>query len=322
MQLMQLRPSHNLMPCSPEYVLMGLLPHRSVTALLTRKLILLSRPFSLSFTNGVLPAAITFTRASTGMYYDSGGVLQTAAINAPRFDSDPTTHAPKGLLIEPVATNICLSSSLFNVADWVPGNIVAAAPVVTANAVLGPNGLLEADQIDYPAVGAAQASNLTQQIAVTAAAYAFSPWLRGAVGGEAIYLVATPDGVTWISAGRLVLTTSWQRYLVTDTLSATGWYFNIGSDFRIPSWATTSAQTIYAWGADLKLGSVASSHVPTTTAAVTRSADVASFTVPNNVSRLLYTFDDDSTQSVAVSPGAYTIPTNLNRPWIKRIART
>lgn len=66
---------------------------------------------SFNFTSGVLDSQITFTRASTGTYFDSTGALQSAAINAPRFDYNPTTLQPLGLLIEEQRTNRLLGSA-------------------------------------------------------------------------------------------------------------------------------------------------------------------------------------------------------------------
>ena len=60
-------------------------------------------------------------------------------------------------------------------------------------------------------------------------------------------------------------------------------------------------------------------HLHRCAAAVTRAADSAVFTIPAGIGHLTYTFDDNSTQLVAVSPGSYTIPTSLNRPNIKSI---
>lgn len=55
---------------------------------------------------------ITFTRSTTGTYTDSAGVLQSAAINVPRFDYNPSTFVAKGLLIEETRTNILVNSLL------------------------------------------------------------------------------------------------------------------------------------------------------------------------------------------------------------------
>jgi len=62
-------------------------------------------------TPGTLNPAITFTRASTGTYFDSAGVMQTAAVNAPRWDYDPVTLQLRGLLIEEARTNLLLNSA-------------------------------------------------------------------------------------------------------------------------------------------------------------------------------------------------------------------
>lgn len=53
---------------------------------------------------------ITFSRSTTGTYVDSNGIIQTAAIDAPRFDHDPTTGESLGLLIEEGRTNLLLNS--------------------------------------------------------------------------------------------------------------------------------------------------------------------------------------------------------------------
>jgi hypothetical protein len=66
----------------------------------------------LSFVGGTLDPRITFTRAAgPATYFDAAGVLQTAGTNVPRFDFDPVTHAPRGLLIEEPRTNLLLNSA-------------------------------------------------------------------------------------------------------------------------------------------------------------------------------------------------------------------
>ena len=64
-----------------------------------------------SLTDAVTGASlVTFTRASSGTYTDSAGVLQTAATDVPRFDHDPTTGESLGLLVEEQRTNLLLRS--------------------------------------------------------------------------------------------------------------------------------------------------------------------------------------------------------------------
>jgi len=66
----------------------------------------------------------TFSRASIGTYFDSSGVLQTTPSGTPRFDHDPVTHAPKGILIEETRTNLIKRSSEFDDPTWIKQAIV------------------------------------------------------------------------------------------------------------------------------------------------------------------------------------------------------
>lgn len=53
---------------------------------------------------------ITFSRASTGTFVGSDGLIQTAASGVPRFDHDPSTGESLGLLVEESRTNVLLNS--------------------------------------------------------------------------------------------------------------------------------------------------------------------------------------------------------------------
>lgn len=81
----------------------------------------------LSFlTSGALDPRITFTRASTATYFNSAGVMQTAAANAPRWDYNPGTLALQGLLIEEARTNVLLNSAVLTTQSvTVPASVQA-----------------------------------------------------------------------------------------------------------------------------------------------------------------------------------------------------
>ena len=148
-------------------------------------------------------------------------------------------------------TNLLVRSKEFDSASWGKGGITAAAPTVTANAGAAPDGTSTADKIDFPAVpGAGQMSVISQAALVTAAVHTMSVWLKGVVGGETLYICATPDGVTYYRQP-VTLSTSWQWFvLVTGNLTATNWYFEIGVDRRDAGQAAVNSQfSIYAWGA-------------------------------------------------------------------------
>lgn len=201
----------------------------------------------------------------------------TAARFAVPLDHDPVTLDPLGVLIEEQRTNLALRSGELQTSPWVGGNINVAAPVVTANATVAPNGTTTATQLAFPAISSSAHTSIHwQSIAVTAAVYTLSVWLKGTVGGEVVYLQTTTDGVTFYKT-TCTLTTSWVRYtLTTGTLTATGWSLAIGIDRRDATQANQSAQTIYAWGAQLEAGAFPTSYIPTVASAVTRAADALS----------------------------------------------
>lgn len=60
--------------------------------------------------SGSLPKGITLSRSTSGTYFDNTGTRQVAAPNQPRFDYDPVTLQPLGLLIESTRTNFLLNS--------------------------------------------------------------------------------------------------------------------------------------------------------------------------------------------------------------------
>lgn len=64
--------------------------------------------FALDFTQGrtALPSVVTLIRSTTATYFDATGVMQTAAANAARFDYDPVTRSPKGILLEEARPNL------------------------------------------------------------------------------------------------------------------------------------------------------------------------------------------------------------------------
>jgi hypothetical protein len=228
---------------------------------------------NLNFMGAPLDPRITFTRASTATYTDASGTIQTVAVNTPRWDYDPATHALRGVLIEEARTNLALNSANLSVAPWTPIGISGpVAPTVTANAAVAPDGTSTATRAAYPAVGSG-VSSINNNIAIAAGVYTFSVWARGAVGGEKIWLSTTPDAVTYYRTP-MVLTTSWQRFTLTSgSLAAGTQVMLLGVDMRDAPQTAQPAQTVYLWGAQCELGAFGTSYIPTTSATVTRSVD-------------------------------------------------
>ncbi|WP_350649533.1 putative phage tail protein [Pseudomonas sp. HY13-MNA-CIBAN-0226] len=71
---------------------------------------------------------ITFTRSTAAGRWNALGEYEMIGINQPRFDYDPVTHAPLGLLIEESRTNIYSFSQAFSNAAWSKGLATITTP--------------------------------------------------------------------------------------------------------------------------------------------------------------------------------------------------
>lgn len=235
---------------------------------------------------GVYGAAldgVTFTRSTTGTYFGATGTMQTAAINAPRFEYDPVSRRPLGLLIEESRGNDILYSDDFrdtasagSARPW-----TNSGTVVTPASAVAPDGTLTAQLINSSAeVGVRQSNNITNQTitasifvkAGTAAALRFRDDNneKSVVFSPATGIISSQSGV--IAASCQSVGAGWFRIIATYTTTTASWALNI---------RPTSTGTFYAWGAQVELGTFPTSYIPTTTASVTRGADVASMTGAN-----------------------------------------
>jgi len=223
----------------------------------------------------------TFTRATIATYIDKDtGLVTDAASGEARFEAN-------GYLSEGARTNRKTNSQA--IASWSGGGNLIGVPDGTADVVTAPDGSVNGDQLDIDACTGSEATFKYDTTGVaTAASYTFSLWMKGAVGGETVYLFyQRMDGAAYAGAALKTLTTSWARYSITGTLdaNAAGWTPCIGRDGRDGTQGTaTSTMTIYCWGGQDELGAFASSDIPTTTAAVTRNGDSNTYVASGNIS--------------------------------------
>ena len=219
-----------------------------------------------SLTDAVTGASlVTFTRAGSGTYTDSAGVLQTAGTDAPRFDHNPTTGESLGLLVEEARTNLCLYSQAISTAPWAANG----TETCVANTLIDPAGALNAFKINLEA---SSFSRWQQPITVVnGTTYTLSAWVRSTTS-TTLFRLRFAGGFT---SSDLTATTTWQRFTYTLTAGTTAGFFA----FNSPS--TGAATEIHVYGAQLEAGAFPTSYIPTTTAAATRSADVPSVTGAN-----------------------------------------
>jgi hypothetical protein len=224
----------------------------------------------LDFINNPLDPRITFTRATTATYFNSSGVLSTAASGEARFDYNPTTLAARGLLIEEQRTNSFPNSNDFsNATYWT----VFGTAVVTAGAGTGPDNLTSASNLAGATNTTLSGNNLEESLSISAStAYTFSVFVKSNGGTEVVLRLRDSTGGSE-SSSVLAVTSAWQRISLTRTMAvgATSVRCIIGQ----------TNGNILIYGAQLEAGAFATSYIPTTTIALTRNADVASMTGTN-----------------------------------------
>ena len=218
---------------------------------------------NLDFTTGTLDSRITFTRSTTGSYYNSAGVLSTAAINAPRFDYNPSTLQANGLLIEESRTNLLTYSEQFDNAAW-----AKTETTVIANATIAPDGTSTADKV-IPSTNSSVDHSVNSGSVTVGTTYAVSVYAKsvgynylfirglglGGSGGARFNLnTGTVEGVAnYSSASIQSVGNGWYRCIAIGTASAvTGVYFNISNTATQLAYSGDGTSGIYLWGAQLR----------------------------------------------------------------------
>ena len=239
---------------------------------------------------------VTFTRASSGTYVDSQGVIRTATTNEARFDHNPTTGESLGLLVEESRTNLLLQSNGFDT-TWINSNSSE-----TAAAGIAPDGTNAAWELKDTLDASPVAHSLNQTITsfTSGTVYTFSVWMKaGTLSEGGIALPSASFGAVLINRINLAtgtvitssanLTTSvvlfpngWRRIIASATATATAsGSVQVRSMNGGTTYTGTGTGTVLVWGAQVEAGAFPTSYIPTTTATATRSADVASITGTN-----------------------------------------
>lgn len=212
-----------------------------------------------------------------------GGVLAsvigTGALAGKYGETLSVTRASTKYVDTPVTgtVNLILQSQALGTTPWGIVGVTAAGPTVTNNTtdVTAPDGSNTATKCVFPATtGSNQVTAVYQNVDVLLGqTYTWSAWMRG-TGAQTFYWDMDVGGA-WSSGSAvqtLSLTSSWQRFTFTVTPGVgEATTFVLGSDTRTghANEANMAAQTIYVWGVQLELGSVATGYVPT--AALTRN---------------------------------------------------
>jgi hypothetical protein len=213
---------------------------------------------------------------------------------------------------------------MFNLPPWKAVSSDGASATVTPNAGTSPSGQ-PCVQATFSALSSSNQIGAVQQEinGLTAGAtYQASVWVQGMSGGETLYLSIQLSSSPYTVLGSVLISAQpyWQRFSCTFVSSGTSIYLGIGGNTTSSPLLPTSGGSVLFFNAQVEQGAWPSLDITTSSSAVTRAADSISFNIPSTVDTLNYSFTDGTVQSIAVSPGIYTIPTNLNRTKIAMIS--
>ena len=269
---------------------------------------------------------MTVVRATTATRVNSAGLIESVANNVPRLDYSNGTCP--SILVEPQRTNLLQYSEQINNAAWIKDN----SPTITTNIATAPDGTISADGIQ-----AADASNfktINQTFAVssnstiTASVFIKKETSETYYGGLGIIFYGTSTKTCFVAfkavtgEGAVIgsnLTAiikvddygNYWRLSVTTTDNGSNasldlyYYATLSTTFTGLSAGAGSVRTI--WGLQLEAASYPTSYIPTTSAAVTRNADVISKTgisalIGQTEGTIFIDFDIDNILSQTIDP--------------------
>ena len=221
-----------------------------------------------------------------------GAAPSSTAFYGPRFDFDPVTLQPRGLLVEEQRTNLLVRSEEIDNASWTKNNTT-----VVANNITAPDGTMTADRVTPTA---SSTTHLVRQGPTTTAVvhaqtvfYKPSGYTKVAIRED--FAVGQYASFSCVGAGSIInktaaasaeivaLQNGWYRLTLvpTTTTANQGMGVYIMADGYTTgdpagySYAGDGVSGGFIWGGQLEIGAFATSYIPTVASTVTRSADVA-----------------------------------------------
>lgn len=213
--------------------------------------------------SGVATTALTYTRTGTMFCSKADNTGSILPANRPCISQNT-------ILAEAAATNIVVRSQEFDNAAWTPYSVNIAAPTVTANYGLDPNSTKTAERVQIPSATASDASVVFQSAVFTnGVTSTASLYVRGN-GTSGTMQVCLQGAAAYVCQSCAYNATTYARCSSTGTAGgALQFIFGNMGQLAAPAVAGAAHDVLVAF-AQGEAGSVATSYIPTTSAAATR----------------------------------------------------
>ena len=239
--------------------------------------------------SGLGDFVVTRSASNSATRVNSRGLIETVLDNVPRLDyplGGITAGCP-ALLVEPSAQNLVLQSENFGT-TWSLSALLpfGSGSVLNTTATLDPYGTNVADLI--VANTTVTQHRVDQTTTSVSGSYVFSVFLKAEGYGFARLRIGGQGATFNLSTGVVIATDA----VITSSIQSfgNGWYrciigkavstaneiirINMQPTASTADFAGDGTSGIYVFGAQYETGSAATSYIPTTTAAITRGAEV------------------------------------------------
>ena len=278
-----------------------------------------SKLFSVLPSSGV--GDFDFSRGSAATRINSQGLIETVVSGQSRLDYPLIDGKVVGCphhILEPARTNLVTYSEDFSNPNWIKQDVT-----ISSNSAISPDGSLNASLLTEGVTVSNHKINSPSAPVTTGLTYTFSVFVKNN-GADLFSITAGAFGSLAINSTFNLVTQTSASLLGSSTIKKIGDYFlctatgvstqtrnqsmliilnkaNIAYPFSYQGDGTSG---IYIYGAQVEAGSYPTSYIPTTTTAVTRSAETA------NGAGDATTFNDSEGVLMIESSGLTEVGTN------------
>jgi hypothetical protein len=262
-------------------------------------------------------ADLTVTRATSATRVNANGIIETVGANVSRVDY--SGGGCPSILVEPQRTNLSLQSEDFSNAVY-----IKVGSTISTNVAVAPDGTTTADKlVENTSTGLHSCVIIATQS--TSGDYTYSVFVKPdgrtkirltesfSIGGNIQFDLTTGTFTTTAPAknGKIeAYANGWYKCSATWTFTGgatTQIFLDLVNSSNTSNYTGNGTSGVCVWGSQLEPGSNSTSYIKTTTATVTRNADVITLTPTTGLTEITETFSDDTTNVITTIPSTYTM---------------